>query len=209
MIAAARHRSAEQLLKRAVMVIVLLVLGQPPAALAGPDACVTRQAIASEIETIHEQLQRVAGRPDEAKAFAPRLKALERRLEALPTLSADECPEHLWAYVLLQRLREVREPIQRALDEAQQREAAAARKREEAARQHKIATWPEPIQRAVADRRVVIGMTSEQVLAAWGRPQKINETVTGTHRSEQWVYSDGGAYLYFTNGTLTTVQRSR
>ena len=187
---------------------VLLSLSLPVAALADPEACAMRQAIATEIETVGGEIQRVAGQPGALKRFDARLRALEQRLESLPSLGLDECPEHLWAYVLMQRLREVREPLQRVLDEARQREAVAARQRHEAARQRKIATWPQPIQRAVADRRVVIGMTTEQALAAWGQPERINETVTGSNRYEQWVYG-GGAYLYFTNGVLTSAQTSR
>lgn len=53
---------------------------------------------------------------------------------------------------------------------------------------------------------VRIGMTQQQVLDSnWGRPNKINKTVTkyGTH--EQWVYG-GNNYLYFDNGILTSIQ---
>ncbi|WP_088226118.1 hypothetical protein [Desulfosporosinus sp. FKB] len=55
-------------------------------------------------------------------------------------------------------------------------------------------------------RGVKIGMTAQEILdSAWGKPNKINRTVTtfGTH--EQWVYDNGG-YLYLDNGILTAVQ---
>jgi hypothetical protein len=57
---------------------------------------------------------------------------------------------------------------------------------------------------------VKIGMTKKQVVDAsnWGQPISINETVTGGGTREQWVYGDGH-YLYFTNGRVTAVQRSK
>lgn len=52
---------------------------------------------------------------------------------------------------------------------------------------------------------VQIGMSAQEVMQSnWGRPQKINRTVTARGTREQWVY--GGGYLYFENGILTTIQ---
>ena len=57
---------------------------------------------------------------------------------------------------------------------------------------------------------VKIGMTKKQVLegTSWGEPASINETITSIGTREQWVYGVG-QYLYFTNGRLTSVQRSK
>lgn len=57
---------------------------------------------------------------------------------------------------------------------------------------------------------VKIGMTKKQVIEAsnWGEPISINETVTGSSAREQWVYGVG-QYLYFTNGRVTAVQRTK
>ena len=56
--------------------------------------------------------------------------------------------------------------------------------------------------------RLTLGMTKEEVIASWGKPNKINRTVTqyGTH--EQWVYHHigDGCYLYFEDGRLTSWQ---
>ena len=64
--------------------------------------------------------------------------------------------------------------------------------------------------KAEASRRkkegVSIGMTQEEVIASsWGKPQSVNRTTGtwGTH--EQWVYG-GKNYLYFENGTLSSIQ---
>jgi len=59
----------------------------------------------------------------------------------------------------------------------------------------------------IAQRKVQIGMTKDQVLAAWGKPQDINRTVTPFGTSEQWCYGDiGGTYLYFDDGVMTSFQ---
>ncbi|OXS68674.1 hypothetical protein B1B04_19595 [Lysinibacillus sp. KCTC 33748] len=58
-----------------------------------------------------------------------------------------------------------------------------------------------------AKNRIYIGMTKEQVLDTnWGEPDDINRTITASHQSEQWVYSDYGKYLYFEDGILVKIQ---
>jgi hypothetical protein len=61
---------------------------------------------------------------------------------------------------------------------------------------------------AECDRRggVRVGMTAEQVQAScWGKPRRVNRTITATRNSEQWVYS-GNQYLYLDNGVVTAIQ---
>jgi hypothetical protein len=62
----------------------------------------------------------------------------------------------------------------------------------------------------IACRSVVIGMNSDQAIAAWGRPDDVNRTTSAYGVSEQWVYEDSDgiprSYLYFDDGVLTTVQ---
>lgn len=51
-----------------------------------------------------------------------------------------------------------------------------------------------------------IGMTKEEVEASlWGKPERINRTVTAYGTREQWVYGNR-QYLYFTDGILTSFQ---
>lgn len=60
------------------------------------------------------------------------------------------------------------------------------------------------------DRRggVSVGMTAAQVTAScWGKPNKVNSTITGGGRREQWVY--GSQYVYVENGVVTAIQTSR
>jgi hypothetical protein len=70
--------------------------------------------------------------------------------------------------------------------------------------------WSDSDCNTIASGKVHTGMTSEQAVAAWGRPYKINETLTGSRSREQWVMHESGSdYLYFDNGILTTIQSSK
>ncbi len=52
-----------------------------------------------------------------------------------------------------------------------------------------------------------IGLNAEGVRkSCWGRPIRINITMTASHTHEQWVY--GGGYLYLTDGVVTAIQTS-
>lgn len=54
--------------------------------------------------------------------------------------------------------------------------------------------------------QVSIGMSASDVLDhGWCRPNSVNRTTTAYGTSEQWVYG-GRNYLYFKDGTLTSVQ---
>ena len=71
--------------------------------------------------------------------------------------------------------------------------------------------WSIAVCNAIADKKLVIGMSSEQVREAWGTPEKVNST-TGTYGAhDQWVMGEKnpGAYAYFQNGILTSFQQSR
>lgn len=53
--------------------------------------------------------------------------------------------------------------------------------------------------------KVKIGFTKAMCEIAWGKPEKINTTITNSVKYEQWVYGLG-TYLYFKNGKLTSIQ---
>jgi hypothetical protein len=65
-------------------------------------------------------------------------------------------------------------------------------------------------QKHIAEHRVMVGMSKEQVLEAWGGPQTINTTFTKEGiRREEWIFEDWEnaavvkhRYLYFEEGTL-------
>jgi hypothetical protein len=58
------------------------------------------------------------------------------------------------------------------------------------------------IRSAIFNRRIIIGMTQEQVTASWGRPQRIKRYVYSFGVYQQWIY--GSQYLNFKNGVLTS-----
>ncbi len=66
------------------------------------------------------------------------------------------------------------------------------------------------MEEAVAKKRVVVGMSREQVLKSWGAPYKIDVTYTDTGvRRELWVFEDWidsstvkHRYLYFEENAL-------
>lgn len=65
----------------------------------------------------------------------------------------------------------------------------------------------EALKREAKKRGVTVGMTAEQVIGSnWGKPSSVNTTTTAYGRREQWVYGTSGNYLYFDNGTLTSIQ---
>lgn len=52
-----------------------------------------------------------------------------------------------------------------------------------------------------------IGMLESQIdECSWGKPDKINETITKYKTTKQYVYSNN-KYLYFDDGILTTIQK--
>lgn len=71
----------------------------------------------------------------------------------------------------------------------------------------------EKVESAIQNRNVFVGMTAEETLQSWGKPTKINHTLSGTGTSEQWVYrrEDGieGQYVYLTNGVVKSIQSQK
>jgi len=74
------------------------------------------------------------------------------------------------------------------------------------------------IKNAILNGFIVIGMTTDQVRASWGKPHDVNRTVGSWGVHEQWVYGHeeyygagvsgftGDYYLYFENDLLTSWQ---
>lgn len=66
---------------------------------------------------------------------------------------------------------------------------------------------------AEREKRIVSGMTEDQVIAIVGQPRKINHGIyhDGTKHEQQWIYPEdrhNASYVYFTNGTVTSIQFS-
>lgn len=56
-----------------------------------------------------------------------------------------------------------------------------------------------------ASKGIKVGMSPQEAIYAWGKPERINRTTTVNGSSEQWVYSSN-SYLYFQNGVLVLIQ---
>jgi hypothetical protein len=64
------------------------------------------------------------------------------------------------------------------------------------------------IEEAISKRSLVVGMTPEEAVKAWGEPEKKNRSGGAYGATEQWIYGRGQArtYVYFRDGSLTSWQ---
>lgn len=67
--------------------------------------------------------------------------------------------------------------------------------------------WDKATAEIIKQRKIKLGMTEQQVLLSWGKPERINKTVGSSGVHEQWVYGVG-QYVYVQNGKLTSFQLS-
>jgi len=65
------------------------------------------------------------------------------------------------------------------------------------------------IQKAIKERKIICGMTMEEVVLSWGKPTKREEITLGEENYEKWIYEkrENGKLtdldiLYFKNGIL-------
>jgi hypothetical protein len=68
--------------------------------------------------------------------------------------------------------------------------------------------WSPDDCKAIVRGKIHIGMTTKQVLASWGTPDHVNTSRYSSGLHEQWVYNDSN-YVYFENGTMTSLQQSK
>lgn len=53
------------------------------------------------------------------------------------------------------------------------------------------------------------GMSGDCIISTWGKPNKVNMSISQGFTFEQWVYYRNGVfYLYFRNGVLISAQTS-
>lgn len=76
----------------------------------------------------------------------------------------------------------------------------------EACKKH--SDWTMEACQTIDAKEVMIGMTENQVLLAWGKPPTVNVTTSSSHQHEQWVYGSG-SYIYLDDGVVRTMQNSR
>ena len=165
-------------------------VSSPPAgpSLGPPDAeeCAHGEAIAASIAKL--DAARATNTPFEE--LLRQMTEIEKRILQLKPGTGRTCREDFSIVALSERFDPIRQELMRE------------RRRQEISRK----AWPEHIKLAVLENRVELGMTREQVTAALGEPRNVD--VTPTTRQEQWTYS-GPTYLYFTDGALAMIARSR
>jgi len=68
--------------------------------------------------------------------------------------------------------------------------------------------WANKVCNTIGEKKISIGMTRDQVIAAWGRPQRINTSTHSWGTHEQWVY-DMTNFVYFRNDVMESLQQSK
>lgn len=68
--------------------------------------------------------------------------------------------------------------------------------------------WSPDDCRAIVKGRIHPGMTADEVIASWGRPDHVNSSVYARGRHEQWVYNNAN-YVYFEDGVMTSLQQTK
>ncbi|MCR4346477.1 MAG: hypothetical protein NUV55_04620 [Sulfuricaulis sp.] len=66
--------------------------------------------------------------------------------------------------------------------------------------------WDKKTIESIKQKKVFIGMTAEQLILSWGKPEKVNRTITKNVTHEQWIY--GNQYVYVENDKVTAIQES-
>jgi hypothetical protein len=163
-----------------------------------PDATVMTAAV-SALEADYARLRAKAITGQELRAYDALAERLEQARNDWIRISQCQNLPDAEMFPLYDRLVALKEALAagRANAEAERFEARV-----------KAQGWPADVTNAVIQHKIRIGMTAAQVEMAWGEPERVHETVTAAGTREQWAYGSG-TYLYFTDGKLTAIQRSR
>jgi hypothetical protein len=160
--------------------------GAAPVAESDVAECARREAIASAIA----KLGAARGTGTPLGELVRQLNEIEKRMLELQPAAGRTCRDDLSIVSLSERFDPIRNEL---VNERRQQEVSRK-------------AWPEPVKQAVLDKRVEVGMTREQVTAAWGEPRNVG--TTPITRQEQWTYA-GPTYLYFTDGVVAAIARTR
>ena len=72
--------------------------------------------------------------------------------------------------------------------------------------------WNEEACRLIDEKKIVLGMTDEQLRLSWGAPGRVNRSVGSFGVHEQWIYPRGSVtddYVYVEDGKVTSWQTSQ
>jgi hypothetical protein len=199
-----RHMMAVQAPSLSRLSFVILIGTADLLGLSVPDpvsaqTSATEEALLKEAEEIVQVYKNERGKPESHQSLVT-YDELKRRIDAMWT-------DFMRVSGRSEKGRTLRIEIGTASDWLRH---GIARLRDEKMRTGRIKEqqWPIDIETAVLDKQVLVGMTTEQAAMAWGRPLKINETISASGKAEEWVYPKG-ARLHFVNGELRVIQTSR
>jgi hypothetical protein len=69
--------------------------------------------------------------------------------------------------------------------------------------------WFSPFETAMLNKRIQIGMSTDQVKLSWGEPSRFSQSVSTAGISEIWSYSNRDTTVFFTDGLVTSWNYSR
>ncbi|MCM0082307.1 hypothetical protein L4X63_11975 [Geomonas sp. Red32] len=124
-------------------------------------------------------------------------------LECIPS----DAPEYKEAQVLLGRIDKRQKEIQTQLTKSKDG-AVGVQLTPVGKRVHQEhPDWSEEDCNTIGRKKIRVGMTTEQVRTAWGKPYRVNRTSTASGVNEQWVMrEDASTCVYFDDGVCTTIQ---
>lgn len=108
----------------------------------------------------------------------------------------------------MRRKNQYSEEHERQIKERREEEIKRDEKRKKERRERIKQQYDEKTAQAILNNKIFIGMSRSALIESWGRPQKINTTVTEYGKEEQFVYGNFGPYVYVENGKVTSWQKS-
>jgi hypothetical protein len=92
---------------------------------------------------------------------------------------------------------------QQAAELAKQAEAQRTERAEQKKAAREKANHVAEVEAAIAERRLLIGMTQEECTRSWGSPETIHITTTAAGQRSKWIYP--WATIFIENGVLTEI----
>lgn len=169
--------------------LLLLVLTRTPTATPTPPESALVQSYREQVAVEEEAVANMSKSESYREAHKNLLANSQKRLEAQLAAEAEAA-------------RKARIEAQAEAARKVARKNAAAKKDQRCREK-----WSSSDCDMIASRQVWVGMTAEQAIASWGRPQHINSDISAAGRQEQWVYGDD--YIYVIAGKVAHLQIRR
>jgi len=107
----------------------------------------------------------------------------------------------------LEKLQKQKEEQKKRVDN-QKRENEEQNRKNEERRNDLILRFGRESGEIIFKGKIIIGMTEEMLIESWGKPQRVNKTITKYGTRKQYVYGSS-QYIYIgENGEIETIQSS-